>query len=1145
LPEPRFPSRTWHAYAFAALVTAAVVGAQLFLTRWLGDSLLPLTIAVLAAAWYAGGRAGLLATALGGVLAFTYVLVPRHGLWLDAPQDRAALAAFVVLGVLVSAVSEAFHVARRRLEAERARLRESDAFHGAIADLSTDFAFSARVEADGTIVPEAVTDGFSALLGFTLRELPARGGWAALLHPDDRERARLQVQQLLRGHTIDGEARHLTRDGRVLQLQYRVRPLWNERGRVVHVYGAYRDVTRERQAQQQVREREQQLQLLADNAPVLIAHCDGEQRFRFVNKPYAQRLGLRRSEIVGRTIRDVVGEEAYATLAPHVEAALAGERVEFEAELPYRGRELEPVRVAYEPERDGEGRVVGFVAAIVSTAEQRRAQEDLRKSEERLRLALEGARQGTWDWDLAGGRVSWDERCAVVFGWRRAAVVTWEDHVGVAHPDDRESLAQAAEAALREHARLDHEHRIVARDGSVRWVQVRGRGSYDAAGAPFRMSGTVVDVTERKRLEHALRDSEARFRQLAEAIPHIAFTATPEGNVEYVNSQWHTFSGRPEDESFGLGWLQVLHPEDYAAAYRGWIHSLRSGEPFEAEYRFRGADGSFRWHLCRALPVRDEAGRIARWVGTSTDVHEQRQLTDQLATERGLLDAVFASSPIGIAVLDREGRFLRVNEVLSAIDGVAVADHAGRPARDAAPGLWGALESLYRQVLASAQPVTNYGVSRQTPGGGAVRHWLANGYPIGTRDGIAGVGIAVVDITEQKRTQEALERSEEALRAADRRKDEFLATLAHELRNPLNPIRSAVQVLRTRGVKEPEQDWSRDVIDRQVDHLTRLIDDLLDISRISRGKLELRREPVELGEVLRGALEANRPLVEQLGHNVSIELPQEPLYLDGDLVRLTQVFLNLLNNAAKYTERGGRIWLTARREGGQVVVSVRDSGVGIAPEKLPHLFEMFYQVDRSLERAQGGLGIGLSLVKQLVSMHGGRVAVRSEGVGKGSEFRVELPLTAAPAAIARPAAPAAAGRPRKRRVLVVDDNADSASSLALVLQLAGHDVDTASDGEEALWKAEQTKPEVVLLDIGMPKLNGYEVCRRIRSQPWGRQMLLVAQTGWGQQEDRRRTHEAGFDAHLVKPIDPPSLERLMQLDVGEHSVEVDESPRVH
>jgi signal transduction histidine kinase/ActR/RegA family two-component response regulator len=366
-------------------------------------------------------------------------------------------------------------------------------------------------------------------------------------------------------------------------------------------------------------------------------------------------------------------------------------------------------------------------------------------------------------------------------------------------------------------------------------------------------------------------------------------------------------------------------------------------------------------------------------------------------------------------------------------------------------------------------------------------------------------------------------------READRRKEEFLAMLAHELRNPLAPIRNALEILRLPDTNAATAVWAREMMVRQVQHLVRLVDDLLDLARILRGKIELHKERVGLATVVSRAIETSQPVIDAQRHHLNVSLPAEPLILDADPVRLAQVIGNLLTNAAKYTEPGGRIDLTARLEGDEIVVRARDTGIGIAAEMLPKIFDMFVQVHPASARTHGGLGIGLTLVKSLVELHGGRVEAHSEGPGQGSEFVVRLRAAQSGSSPSeRPSGgPTRAGIP-SRRVLVVDDHADAANTLAQLLRIAGHDVQVAHDGPAALAAAVSRRPDVVFLDIGMPGMDGYEVARRMRREPALEGVLLAALTGWGQEEDRRRTREAGFDYHLVKPGEPDALNAILR-----------------
>jgi signal transduction histidine kinase/ActR/RegA family two-component response regulator len=391
----------------------------------------------------------------------------------------------------------------------------------------------------------------------------------------------------------------------------------------------------------------------------------------------------------------------------------------------------------------------------------------------------------------------------------------------------------------------------------------------------------------------------------------------------------------------------------------------------------------------------------------------------------------------------------------------------------------------------------------------------------------AAIGVLVTDLTSQKH-HEKLAAAEEALRLSDRRKNEFLALLAHELRNPLAPMHNAIAMLQQRSTDAPTVQAVSAMLARQLNQMVRLVDDLLDVNRISRNKMELRKECVDLALIIDRAIESIGPICRSMEHQLTVDVPPAAVYLDADTARLVQVFNNLLENACKYTESGGRVSLSAAvsHARGEVVVRIKDSGIGIANDQLDRIFDMFAQVDTSLTRSRSGLGIGLTLVKNIVEAHGGRVVARSEGENRGSEFEVTLPILAA----SRPRQPEPASHAETvHRILVVDDNRDSAESLAMMLNLRGHETQISLGGEEALAAAATFRPDVVLLDLGMPRVNGYEVCRRLREQPWGETITVIAQTGWGQEEDKRRTKAVGFDAHLVKPVDTAALMKVLDL----------------
>lgn len=494
------------------------------------------------------------------------------------------------------------------------------------------------------------------------------------------------------------------------------------------------------------------------------------------------------------------------------------------------------------------------------------------------------------------------------------------------------------------------------------------------------------------------------------------------------------------------------------------------------------------------------------------------------------LQVTFESIGDGVITTDVDARVTFLNAVAENLTGWSLSDANGQP-----------LETVFQIVSEKTRGVV------ENPARKALREGLIVGLANHTvlirkdrselaiddsaapirdpSDQVLGCILVFRDVTKRREAERQRQDLLTALQDADRRKDRFLATLAHELRNPLAPIRNAIQILVAQGPQDPELKWCQEVIDRQVHHMSRLLDDLFDVSRITHNKLELRKSRLDLATVIQGAVETSRPHLDQDGKELAVILPAEPIYLNADAVRLTQVFANLLNNAAKFSQPNGHIRLASERQGSDAVITVSDDGDGIAPEALPNIFETFSQGTHSLERHQEGLGIGLSLVRGLVELHGGTVEAQSDGRGKGSQFIVRLPVMLAepaplPTTTAEPAA-------KRRRLLIADDLKDSADSLALLLRMKGHDVTTAYDGEAALLVAMEFKPEVILLDIGMPKRNGYDTCRQLRREPWTKGMVIVALTGWGQEEDRQRARDAGFDHHMVKPVNPEELNRLL------------------
>jgi PAS domain S-box-containing protein len=628
----------------------------------------------------------------------------------------------------------------------------------------------------------------------------------------------------------------------------------------------------------------------------------------------------------------------------------------------------------------------------------------------------------------------------------------------------------------------------------------------------------------------ALRVSEEWFARFMQHLPGLAWIKDVHGRYVYANDAAVNAFGKPRAEICGRTDEEVF-PTATAAQFReNDRKALASGAGVRVVETLEHPDGASHYSIVSKFPIPGPDGAAALVGGMAIDITEEMRTRAVLEESKERFRATFEQAAVGIAHVGPDGRWLRVNRKLCEIVGYCPDELLALTFQDIThPDDLEADLAQVRRLLAGE--IETYSMEKRYFRKDRSLVWINLTVSlVRTPQGQPKYFISVVeDITEQKAVRDALRESEERLREANRRKDEFLAMLGHELRNPLAPIRNAAHVLRLLSPADPNLRKARDIIERQVEHMTRLVDDLLDVSRITRGIVTLRKVRVELASVVCQAVETSRHLIEARGHNLTVELAERPVWLDGDATRLAQVFSNLLNNASKYTPDGGHIRLTIEVGPGEAVVRVRDNGVGIAADLLPRLFDLFAQGDRSLARSEGGLGIGLSMVKSLVEMHGGSVLARSDGPGLGSEFIVRLPTL--PASLADAAADVVSWDSElaspPRRVLVVDDNVDVAASFSMYLRSGGHDVRIAHNGPAALEAAKEFQPEVVLLDIGLPKMDGYEVARRLREQSEGKNSLLVAVTGYGQEEDRRQAEEAGFDAHLVKPADLTALRRLL------------------
>ena len=921
--------------------------------------------------------------------------------------------------------------------------------------------------------------------------------------------------------------------------------------------------------EEQVRRSEQELADFFEKAPVGLHWVDAGGKILRVNQAELDMLGYSRQEYIGQSAAAFHADElAKEFILEHLRTGQP--LVECSARLRCKDGTIKDV-VIDSSARWNDGRYVHSWCIMRDITERKQAELALQASEQRFVGFMHHLPGLAWIKDMQGRYVY--ANAAAEKAFRTPLLELYGKTDDEIFPpltamqfklNDQQAMTNPAGVKVIE--ALENE------DGVVRYSIVSKFPFVGADSQMMLVGGMAVDITDQRWVEQALRQSEERLRLALDA----GRMGVWDWNIKTGKIDWSesleamhgfapgTFGGTFEE------FQRLIHPEDRERVEAAIAAAVNQLSGYDVEFRCVWPNGSTHWSAGKGKVFTNDAGEPERMIGICMDITDRQR---SVQTARFLADASAALAvlvdfdstlqkvcslavphfadwaTVDLAESDGELRRVAVAHIDSAKVELAHELHRRFPPDPKTPhGAWEILRTGQSELVPditdemlvqSTQEAELLDILREL----GLKSYI--GVPLKVRNKTLGVITFIAaesgvryDEADLAVAQDLASRAAIAienaqlyreLRDADRRKDEFLATLAHELRNPLAPIRNGLQVMRLSGSDAGMIAEARSMMERQLNHMVRLVDDLLDVSRITRNKLDLRKQRVELASVLHSAIETSRPLIEHSRHTFSVNMPTTPIFVNADPVRLSQAFSNLLNNSAKYTEPGGKVSLQVELAEGFVVVRINDNGLGIPADALPRLFQMFSQVDRNMEHAQGGLGIGLTLVRRLVELHGGTVAASSGGPGKGSEFVVQLPTLNLPEEVLGNQLPEkqASGMNSKRRILVVDDNQDSALSLAMMLNIMGHEVQTAHDGLAAIESASEFLPDIILLDIGLPKLNGYEACRRIREQPWSAHMVIVALTGWGQDEDRRRSAEAGFDHHFVKPVEITALQGLL------------------
>jgi PAS domain S-box-containing protein len=857
--------------------------------------------------------------------------------------------------------------------------------------------------------------------------------------------------------------------------------------------------------------------MLEAKAPIAVYW--GPELVLLYNDAWRPLIGEKHPEALGQPARLVFGE-IWQQIKPLFDRVLSGQGAEEIRDellpLSRKGRrENAWFTFTINPIRDDSG-IAGIFNIAVETTDRVHVEHALSESEEFYRLATAAGGIGTWDLDVDTGESRLSPIMTELLGTEPGQPISHEDWERAIQLDDRKRIQAAIEATAATGRPFEVEFRVTAKDGRYRWLLSRDGGVHVSPDGRRRIFGATVDVTTRKMAEEAARSSEARLAMIFARATVGLSEIGPGARFVRVNNELCRLLGRTQEELLGLAITDVTYGPDRETSLDVAMQVLQSGVPATLDKRYIRPDGTVVWAQSSLARIAEEEEERPRILAVTVD------LTARLAAEATRREseeryrALVTNLPGGAAfTLDKNMRFLAAEGEALRQAGWTAAELLGRTLSEALdPPVAAAFVPRIRRALEGEPFELEHRLYD--------RQYLSRGVPLKDENGkVFAVLVCAFDITQRIE-------AERALRDADRRKDEFLATLAHELRNPLAPLRNGIHLLRRTLQVTPPVTRNLDMMDRQLSHLTRLVDDLLDLGRISAGKIELQRRVLSMGQVLGTTAERSRAMMEMHGHQLVLELPANDVLVTGDADRLTQVFSNLLANAAKYTERGGRITVSLVSTEQDAVVRVTDTGIGIPPGAIRHVFDLFSQVQAHQCRSDGGLGIGLSLVRSLVVLHGGSVNVTSEGTGRGSTFTVRIPLALRETLsqeIREPTGPRQASAGQK--ILVADDNIDAAISLAALLEIEGHEVTVAHDGVDAIRKAREFQPAIAILNLNMPLMTGIDAARRIRRLPGLRGIRLIALTGRGLETDRQETRAAGFERHLVKPVDHAALTAIL------------------